>query len=70
MVPIKPIFQELGLGLTFNQKTNVVVGTKTGMKITLTIGSTKAVVNGKAVTLSLAPKIIKGATYVPLRFIG
>lgn len=44
--------------------------TKGDIKIELTIGSKKAVVNGKQEVLEVAPKIIGNVTMVPLRFIS
>lgn len=42
---------------------------KTTNKIVLTVGSKKATINGSAYTMSSAPIIEKGTTYLPLRFI-
>jgi hypothetical protein len=36
----------------------------------MTIGSKTATVNGKAVTLDVAPTIVAGRTFVPLRVIS
>ncbi|HVB09505.1 MAG TPA: stalk domain-containing protein, partial [Bacillota bacterium] len=38
--------------------------------VTMTVGSTQATVNGKAVPLDVPPMIVGGRTLVPLRFLG
>ncbi|GBG09741.1 copper amine oxidase [Paenibacillus agaridevorans] len=54
---------------------NLTLRTATAVKeparasIVMTAGSTKATVNGKALTLEAAPLIQQGSTYVPLRFV-
>jgi hypothetical protein len=53
----------------------VFVETKTTMNhkaliMVMTIGSRKATANGKALTLDVAPVIVAGRTFVPLRIIS
>jgi hypothetical protein len=38
--------------------------------VELRIGSTTALVNGKSVALEVAPRIVAGHTFVPVRFVG
>jgi len=67
-VPIRPLLENLGLQVKWDEATRTVNGTKEGVAMSLKIGSTNATANGKAVTLDEAPKQIKNVTYVPLRF--
>ena len=69
-VPFRAIFQELGLQVEFESKTQKVTGKRDGLKIELTIGSRSAKVNGKVQTLTAAPVIKNNTVFVPLRFIG
>lgn len=70
LVPFKIIFQELEYTIAYTAKTQTIKADKTGISISLTVGSTKAFVNGKEIKLLVAPKIVNGVTYVPLRFIA
>lgn len=75
LVPFRFIGQELQakIGFTQDPKTKLVktVSYELGTtKILLTIGSMKAMVNGKEVALDVPAQIIKGTTVVPLRFVS
>lgn len=70
LVPFKVIFDELEYKIVYTAKTKTIQADKTGISISLTIGSTKAFVNGKVTEMLVAPKIVNGVTYVPLRFIA
>ncbi|MBP1153651.1 MULTISPECIES: stalk domain-containing protein [unclassified Paenibacillus] len=69
-VPLRGIFERLNAKVFWNatSSTAIVTGKDTTMK--LTIGRDVAYVNDKAVTISEAPFIRNGSTYVPLRFIS
>lgn len=70
LVQLRPIFEKLGLKLTWDQDTKTVTGEKDGTAIKLQIDSLTAEINGKQVQLDAAPTIVDGNTFVPLRFIG
>lgn len=70
LVPFRAIFEALGLKVDWDPKTQTITGSKPGTLIKLKVGSTTAEINGKQKKLTVAPSIIKGSTYVPLRFIG
>lgn len=70
LVPFRAIFEELGLTVGWDGDTKTVTGTKERFTISMQIGSTTAQLNGKPAELSLAPRIVNGSTFVPLRFIG
>lgn len=50
----------------WNAKTKQLTATKAGNKLVVTVGSTKAYVNGKAIKLPAAPTIMGGKTYIPV----
>ena len=70
LVPFRPIFEELGLNVIWKSKTNQVIGESSQLNISITMGSTKAVVNDLAMNMPAAPTTINGTTYIPLRFIA
>ncbi|OKP97450.1 copper amine oxidase N-terminal domain-containing protein [Paenibacillus sp. P46E] len=70
LVPMRPIFEKLGLSLVWNAKTSTITASKEDLTITLQLGSKKASVNGTVKQLTSAPKMINNVTYVPLRFVG
>jgi hypothetical protein len=70
LVEFRPIFEAFGLTVNWDDATQTVTGTKDGVTIKLQIGSTTAYVNNQPVQLQVAPQIINGRTFVPLRFVG
>ncbi|RXZ83111.1 polysaccharide biosynthesis protein GumN [Paenibacillaceae bacterium] len=70
LVPMRHLMEKLGVQVKWNEATRTVSGSKEGLSFSLQIGSTKATVNGKAVTLLVAPKQTGNVTYVPLRFVA
>lgn len=70
LVPLRGIFESLGVAVVWNQKEQTIQASKSGKKIWLKIGSTTAKVNNQNVKLTVPAKVIKGRTLVPLRFIG
>lgn len=70
LVPVKFIFEPLGLDVTWHAETRTATGAKENLKIDMTIDSTQAIVNEKIVELDVAATIINDRTYVPLRFVA
>lgn len=70
LVPMRNVFEALGLSIDWNDATKTVVGSGNNIKIQLTIGSKTAYVNGQAKELSVPAKIINGSTMVPIRFVS
>lgn len=68
MVPVRIIAESFGAQVGWDDP--VVTITKEATEIKLTIGSTVAMVNGENTTLDVAPEVINGRTFVPMRFIG
>ncbi len=70
MVPMRKIFEVLGAEVTWEDATQTVGATLGDTKISLSIGSDKAYVNGAEKTLD-APAMLKDSrTLVPLRFVS
>ncbi|MEF2964275.1 N-acetylmuramoyl-L-alanine amidase family protein [Paenibacillus sp. M1] len=70
MIPIRVVVEELGFDVNWDKKTRTVTIEQSGTVIKLTVDSSTATVNGKAVKLAAAPKLVSDTTIVPLRFIG
>ncbi|WP_151736728.1 stalk domain-containing protein [Paenibacillus tengchongensis] len=70
-IPLRGVLEKLGASLIYDSKTKSIFITEGNTKISLTIGSKRAYVNGALVTLSTAPFVnASGSTYVPLRFVS
>jgi hypothetical protein len=67
-VPLRGVFERLGASVVYdNGKINA---TGNGRTVSLTIGSTTALVNGQSQTLDVAPFLVGSRTLVPLRFVS
>ena len=67
-VPLRGVFQQLGATVVYaNGQINATRGQTT---VSLTIGSTAALINGRQTYLDVAPFIVGNYTYVPLRFLA
>jgi hypothetical protein len=70
LLPIRALIETLGGTVEWNASTKtatVMLGSRT---VVLTIGSKTALVGGRPVALDVAPMIVKGHTFLPLRFIA
>ncbi len=70
LVPLRTISEEFGAIVDFNKQNNKITITQKESIIEATIGSKRAMVNGAKKELQVAPQVVQGTTYVPIRFIG
>ncbi|WP_206662914.1 L,D-transpeptidase family protein [Anaerobacillus alkaliphilus] len=70
LVPLRAIFSSLGAKVTWDQKTQSVTAIRGDRNIKLTIGSTKAYINGQETILDVPAEVYNGSTYVPIRFVS
>ena len=70
LVPLRTVSEELKADVNFDATSGKIFINYEDNNITLTPGHTLVTVNGQQQSLSVAPQVIKGTTYVPLRFIG
>lgn len=70
LVPIRAIFESLGLEVSWDGVTETVTGKNKDTLIKLEIGEDRAELNGEIVSLDLPSVIINNRTMVPVRFIG
>ncbi|WP_160311787.1 copper amine oxidase N-terminal domain-containing protein [Paenibacillus sp. IHB B 3415] len=69
-VPFRELFEKLKMNIDYNAKLKQVTGTKGGLKISFTIGSKTAYVNGVKKSLQAAPFSQNGTTFIPVRIVG
>lgn len=70
LVPLRSIFEALGITVEWDDETQTVTATKDDKVITLQIGNKTANLNGKDINLLTEPEIIGESTMVPVRFIS
>jgi len=70
LVPVKAIFEELGLKVEWDGKTRTVTGTSNDYNIKFTIGDKTTFVNGVEKNMDVSAMIIDGRTLIPLRFLS
>lgn len=70
LVPMSAIFSAMGASVSWNGTNQTVTATKGTSKISLTIGASSAVIDGKIKGLDVPAKILNGRTLVPLAFVG
>lgn len=70
MVPMRSIFEALGATVTWNADTKQAVATKGDKRVTLTLNSDTAYINGEAKTLEAPAISYNGSTLVPARFVA
>ena len=70
MLAARAFYEKIGAKVDWNGKARTVTVSKDKDKIVLTIGSNKAIVNGKEVALDSAATIVNDKTYIPVRFVS
>ena len=70
LVPVRAIFEPLGLEVSWDGTTRTVIGENKDSLIKLQIYDVSATVNGKVVILDVPAVIINERTMVPAKFIG
>lgn len=70
LVPMRGVFEHLGVALRWDAKSRSVVAQLGERSIVLPLNSTNALVNGKETQLDVPARITRGRTMVPLRFLA
>lgn len=70
MIPIRALAEPLGADVGWDQATRQITLKRAGVTIVMTVDSTTAYVNGKAVEMDVAPYITNGRTLIPARYVG
>ncbi len=70
VVPFKVLFESFGVNVNWNLRTKTLSAKSEGIDLSMQVGSRAARLNGKTLNLDAPPVIIRGTTFVPLRFIA
>ncbi|CAH1189993.1 hypothetical protein PAECIP111893_00077 [Paenibacillus plantiphilus] len=70
IVPFRSILAKLNFYIEYDARAKIVKASKDSTEIIFTVGSKRAVLNGKSVPLTAAPEVINNSTYIPLRFVS
>lgn len=70
LVPMSAIFKAMGASVSWNGTNQTVTATKGTSTVSLTIGATNALIDGRVKMLDVPAKIVGGRTLVPLGFVG
>jgi hypothetical protein len=70
LVQFTPIFQKLDLFFQWDGATKTVIAVKEDLKIELSAGKKQAIIDGHVSTLQVAPRIVKGKMFIPLRLVS
>ncbi len=70
MVPLRAIFEAMGADVDWDEPTLTVTAVKDGTTVKMTIGVYEISVNGKPITLEVAPVQIDDRTLVPVRAVA
>ncbi|WP_158560376.1 stalk domain-containing protein [Paenibacillus contaminans] len=69
MVPMRKIFELLGVSVGWDEKTSTITADSGTTKVRFTIGSRKVTVNDRDLYFEVKPQLYQNTTMVPLRFI-
>jgi uncharacterized protein YkwD len=70
MVPVRAVFEALSLNIRWEENAQTIIGTRGETEVRLTMGRTTAFRNGLPIILDVAPRMIGGRVFVPLRFVA
>ncbi|MEI6500420.1 MAG: stalk domain-containing protein, partial [Armatimonadota bacterium] len=68
LLPMRDVFEALNSDVKWRESDQRITATRGAIEIELWIGKTSALVNGQQRLLPIAPMLVNGSTYVPLRF--
>ncbi len=70
LVPLRAIFEAMGMIVGWDGITSTITAVGQGNSISMRVNEITATVNGKTLTMDVPSKVIDGRTFVPLRFIA
>lgn len=70
LVPMAEFFNALGATVEWVPETRSVKANRGNINISIVLGSNKAMVNGKEVTIDVTAQVFDGRTFVPLAFVS
>ncbi|HZD60115.1 MAG TPA: stalk domain-containing protein [Anaerolineae bacterium] len=70
LVPVRPLFEQIGATVTWDSISKRVVVDHPNANIIITAGDNLALINYKPVILDTPPILVRGTTFIPLRFVA
>lgn len=70
LLPLRFVGEAFGISFTWDKQSKTVTYPSPNGQVVLTVGQKKVPVGDHSVNLDVAPSIVSGRTFVPLRFIG
>ena len=70
MVPLRFISENFDINVDYNSATRKITLKGNHKTIVLEPNKSTVIVNGKIKTIDVAPEVLKGTTFVPIRFIS
>ncbi|GIO84853.1 hypothetical protein J25TS5_17850 [Paenibacillus faecis] len=70
LVPLREMAEGMGAAVNLDKDGGTIVVSKDTSSVTMTIGSKTVTYNGETETVSAAPKVIKGVTYMPAQVLA
>jgi len=72
MIPLRGVVEKLGGTIQYEPKSKVITGAQPDVEkqFRLRVGSNDSLVNGQPMSLDAPPRVVRGITYVPLRFVS
>lgn len=68
LVPLRTLFENMGVKVDWDANTKRITGTRGNIKIEMYVGSTDYIVNGNKRSMDVTPMIIDGRTMIPARY--
>jgi copper amine oxidase-like protein len=70
LVPLRGVFEHMGATVAWDDRTQTVLAQRGATGVSLVIGNTQAMVNGRPVAMEVPAMLVGGRTMVPLRFVS
>ena len=70
LVPLRGVFEAVGATVNYYPAAKGIEITRASTVISMYVNNTQAFINGQVRYLDVAPKVVRGSTYIPLRFAG
>lgn len=70
LIPLRGVLEAAGATVNFYPATRGIEILLGSTQVSMYVGNSQAVVNGGIYYLDVAPRVLRGSTYIPLRFVG
>ena len=70
LVPLRGVFERLGATVGWDDRTQTVLAQRGATSVSLQIGNTQAMINGRPAAMDVPAMLVGGRTMVPLRFVS